>query len=180
MSKEIKLKSDVDFPKRASNISSQMTVATYVSDLVKQSNINLDEIAEKPSTTPIPTWEMLKATFDIDYTDAKKSESVNISICRAREHVDEKYSTHLHIFTVGSVLENKCAGAAFYVPKYKIIKSFFIGANISIFTAELVAILQALHYLVNLTHVFFKVVLFVDSKFVLYALQSFKFMKLVF
>ena len=47
---------------------------------------------------PIPIWEMLTATFDTEYMDSKKGENINITTITAREHVDNKYHDHLHIF----------------------------------------------------------------------------------
>ena len=69
---EVQIRSDTDFPKRAQNISSQITVATYTSDLIKQAGVNPKDLALKLAYTPIPTWEMLKATFDVKYTDIRK------------------------------------------------------------------------------------------------------------
>ena len=78
----------------------------------------------------------------------------------------------MKIFTDGSVLDNNQTGSAFVIPALKVEKSYFLGKNYSIFTAELHAILMALHYLVDLPQSLFQAVICVDSKSVLMALQS--------
>jgi ribonuclease HI len=83
------------------------------------------------------------------------------------------YSSLLKIYTDGSVLENKQAGAAFVIPSFKIEKVYHLGKHFSIFSAELVGILMALNYIVNIPINIFQVLFCVDSKSVLTALKSF-------
>ena len=54
------------------------------------------------------------------------------------------------VYIDGSVLENKEAGAAFFIPSWGINKQFYIGKYYSIFTVELIAILAALNYIYEL------------------------------
>ena len=42
---EVELRSDVDFPKRANAISSQVTVATYTDKLIKESGVKVKDLA---------------------------------------------------------------------------------------------------------------------------------------
>ena len=58
------------------------------------------------------------------------------------------------------------------IPDLKIQKAFYLGKRFSIFTAELYAILMALEFIFHLQFSFFRIVFCVDSKSVLYALQS--------
>ena len=71
---EIKLRSDTDFPKRAKSISSQVTLATYTSDIMKGSGIDLhvDPVSIRPSFSPVPSWELQRAQFDVHHTNLKK------------------------------------------------------------------------------------------------------------
>ena len=89
----------------------------------------------------------------------------------AKIHIYEKYSDYLHIFTDGSLMENT-AGASFSIPSMKINRSFYIGESFSIFTAELVGILQALKFLLNIRPSCHNLILLVDSKSALYAIKS--------
>ena len=84
----------------------------------------------------------------------------------------KKYYNHLKIFTDGSVLENKNAGAAFVIPAFKIEKQYYLGKYFSIFSAELVAVKMALNYLLDQPINFIQVVICVDSQSVLSAIQS--------
>jgi len=87
-------------------------------------------------------------------------------------HIDTHYSDHLKICTDGSKPDNEQVGAAFVIPAHNIEKIYHITSGVSIFTAELFAILMALNYFVPLLHKDLKIVLCVDSKSVLCALNS--------
>ena len=171
---ELKLRSDIDFPKRAVNISSQKTIATYTNNLISMSETNLANLPIRPSNIPIPPWEIPKPIFDIKYTDVKKSENMNILTLDFKLHSDKMFKDHLQIFTDGSMLDNKDAGAAFVIPTLKIEKFFFLGNNLSIFTAELTAVMSALQFLLEISNKISKAVVFVDSKSVLSTLSSLK------
>ena len=66
---------------------------------------------------------------------------------RQTDFIHTNYPNHLHIFTDGSKLENNQAGAAFYIPKLNISRSFHVGLNYSNYTAELIGIEQGLLYI---------------------------------
>ena len=171
-SDEIELRSDSDFPKRGQKISSLKTIATYTADLLNESGVCPKEVSKRQFVSPIPVWEQEKATFDIQYTDVTKSENSNILSLDARFHLKQKYPNHLKVFTDGSKLDNNQGGAGFVIPALSITKSFNIGINRSIFTAELIAILMALVYLTSLPVIPFQILVCVDSKSVLHALKS--------
>ena len=63
------------------------------------------------------------------------------------------WKDHLHIYTDGSKHKDKSTGAAFYIPKYEIKRSFKLPPAVSIMRAELVAILVALNWLENLSSI---------------------------
>ena len=63
-----------------------------------------------------------------------------------KTHIHEQYQNHLQIFTDGSVLDNN-VGATFVIPTLKVERSFYLGSNLSIFTAELAGIVMALEYI---------------------------------
>ena len=170
---EIYLKSDVHFPNRAKTISSLTTINTYTHKLFQESKLNPAGIAKSIYHSPsCPTWELQRANFDINHSSMKKSENENILSTYVKEHLSNKYSSHLKVFTDGSLLSNNEAGAAFIVPSLKIEKLYYIGKNHSIFTAELTAITMALHYLLDFPKTIVQVVVCVDSKSVLHALKN--------
>ena len=102
-----------------------------------------------------------------------KDENPNILTSLVKTHCLNTYSSHLHIYTDGSLLENNDCGAAFIIPQYRIVKSYYIGSLLSIFTAELTAIMMALTCLLDLIGENIKIVLFVDSLSVLKTLENF-------
>ena len=102
----------------------------------------------------------------------KSKDNINILAAKVKQHLSENYQNHLKIFTDGSVLENKDAGAAFVIPSLNIEKQYHLGKNYSIFTSELVAIQMALNYLVDLPITILQVVLCVDSQSVISAIKS--------
>ena len=75
----------------------------------------------------MPQWEHINAKFDTDYTDFKKSESTNILTIEVREHLNNKYETHIKKITDGSVLDLLDSGAGFVIPELKVQKSFYLG-----------------------------------------------------
>ena len=168
---ELKLKSDTDFPKRATHISSQITIASYTSNLMDNSKINIKNIVAMPSYTPLPLWETPKPLFDINYIGMNKDDNINITTLIAKTHMHEKYQNHLQIYTDGSVLDDNNVGAAFVIPELKVEKSYYLGSNLSIFTAELAGILLALEYILTLPMVIFRIAMLVDSKSVLQSLD---------
>lgn len=169
---ELKLRSDINFPKRAKTIHSQMTIATYTHNLIEESGIDILNDCKSPTFIPIPPWELMKPSFDMDYTNIKKDENTNILTTVVKSHIFEKYKNHLQIFTDGSLLNKDNIGAAFTIPSLKIEKSFSLNNNLSIFTAELTAILVALEFLLEISNDVSESVLFVDSKSVLQTLEG--------
>ena len=167
---EISIRSESDYPKRAQNISSLKPIGSYTADLLRESNVSTESLAPTGSN-PIPSWERNKAKFDIEYTDLNKADQPHILSCSVKMHVQQKYPNHLKVYTDGSLLNNKEAGAAFVIPSLKVDKSYSVGTSRSIFTAELVAIIMALTYLKDLPVSIFKVLFCVDSKSVLQSLQ---------
>ena len=78
---ELRIRSDIDFPKRARSIYSQMTIATYTHNLIEKSGVKKDK-SIRPSFMPIPPWELRKPSFDISYTDIKKKMKIQTSSCQ--------------------------------------------------------------------------------------------------
>ena len=71
------------------------------------------------------------------------------------------------------MLDDNNVGAAFVIPTLKVEKSLYLGSNLSIFTAELAAIMMALEYILTLPMAILRIVMLVDSKSVLQSLDSF-------
>ena len=134
--------------------------------------MNPRKAAKQKSYSPVSAWELMKADFDVDYTKRKKEENINILSYSVKSHFADNYLNHFHIFTHGSVLENEQAGAGFLIPEFKTEKGVYLGKGLSVLTAEFVAILMALEYIVNLPVVLFNIMFCIDSNEVLYSLNS--------
>ena len=166
---ELSLKSDMHYPKRAQNISYLQSIASYVKDVFSDKNISepIDNFIP-----PAPPWELNKATFDIFHSTTRKQDNIHLLACETREHLEKNYFNSLKVFTDGSLCESGDTGAGFVIPALNINKSYYLGKNHSIFTAELIAILMALITLVAIPRQIFDVVLCVDSQSVLQSLNS--------
>ena len=117
------------------------------------------------SIIKIPSWDLLKANFVTEYLEiTKNSNQPHILKNLVLEFLHKNYQNHLQIYTDGSKLDNDESGAAFYIPKLNISKIFHTGENFSIFSAELIGILQALKYIDEHNIDNKNVLLCVDSK----------------
>ena len=99
------------------------------------------------SNTTIPPWIMKKPQFFIDYLNINKSLNPSLIKSLVLEYIYINFPSHLQIFTDGSKLESKQTGAAFFIPNLKISNSYYLGKSFSIFTAELIGILEALKFI---------------------------------
>ena len=122
------------------------------------------------SFSTIPKWELYRANYDTDYTNFKKCDGPLLPAF-VKSHIYDTYRNHLKVYTDGSVLDNRLSGSAFIIPSLKIEKSYHLGKNFSIFTAELVAIIMALNCLLDFPFCVFQILFCVDSKSVLQALK---------
>ena len=168
---ELKVKSKSDYPKRAKSISSLTPIGSYTEDLLKDSNINPLSLAKTSFVNPVPPWERRRATFDIDHTNILKNEQPHVLSYSVKMYLQNNYPNHLKVYTDGSSLDNQESGSAFVIPSLNIEKSYSIGKNRSVFFAELVAIVMALHYLVDLPFDIFRVLFCVDSRSVLQSIE---------
>lgn len=170
---EMNIRSDINFPKRAKNITSQTTLRTYTSSILDSSDIELTSIAQRNIVSSIPPWNLNRSCFDIEHTDITKNENINLLSSDIKIRLHEYYSEHLKVYTDGSLIDGH-AGAAYVIPGLKAEKSYYIGKHKSIFTAELTAIIMALEFLNKYPGDLHKVVLCVDSKSVLTSIKNVK------
>ena len=77
---EIFTDSNKVYPKSAQNIiySANQPIRNYINVLNNECNIDIKSIPVLPTSPQMLQWEHIKARFDTDYTDLKKSESTNI------------------------------------------------------------------------------------------------------
>ena len=63
----------------------------------------------------------------------------------------------MNIYSDGSVLGNTQTGARLFIPANKVVQSYYTGNKYYVFSAELVAIRMALHYILNLPVSIFRI-----------------------
>jgi len=120
----------------------------------------------------MPQREHNLARFGINHIDINKNENTYLLAITVREHLEKSYQFKLKIYTDGSVLDSLDCGAGFVIPDLKINKSYYLGKGLSIFTAELYAILMALHFINDSPLTFYGIVFCVDSKSVLHSISN--------
>ena len=169
---ELLYTSETDYPQKARKMHSLQPIRNFAEVLLSKSNIDINDIPVMPLIPSIPSWELEKATFDIDYINLNKTEEINILVSEVKSHLTTYYPNHLKIFTDGSVLDTADSGAGFVIPALKVQQSFYIGKGFSIFTSELYAILMALNYINSLSYDIYNILLCVDSKSVLRSLKQ--------
>eukprot|EP00916_Digyalum_oweni_P017689 GHVL01029063.1.p1 GENE.GHVL01029063.1~~GHVL01029063.1.p1 ORF type:complete len:324 (-),score=28.79 GHVL01029063.1:487-1458(-) len=114
---------------------------------------------------------MKEMNFDTEYCTATKDDQLLLRI-QALEHIDTVYKGHVHVYTDGSVLDDKKAGAAFVIPSDDMTGKFKLCNRNSIFSAELLAICMSLVHLNLKNTPPQKIAIFSDSKAAIEALRS--------
>ena len=166
---EVRFRSDLEYPKRSKDIKKFESIASYSRDLFEESNVSQLDVAQRPSHPILPFWEMKRARFDYEYVDIKKGENDILLSTKVKEHIYQNYNMSSKVFTDGSKLENNNSGSGFVIPELKVKKSYHLGKYVSVFTAELVAILMVLYHLLHLPFDKMDVLVCVDN---LSAIQS--------
>ena len=114
---------------------------------IQQIARQLPEATDTVTINPVPFWEYDPPVFDTSLCDilSKKDDNTHFMLSYAQEKISSM-SSSLSIYTDGSKSENK-TGCAFYVPSIKYSRKIRLPDNSSVYSAELVAILEALHFL---------------------------------
>ena len=114
-----------------------------VEDTIK----DLPEAFVNQISDTIPPWEYDHPLYDTELHTilSKTTDNPHFMLSASLENM-ANWSTSLHIYTDGSKCNIKCA-CAFYVPSIKFSKMIRLPDNTSIFIAEMVAILEALQFI---------------------------------
>ena len=143
--------------------------STRVKDLINRYDLRLDSTLEVRHTEK-PTW-MLDSRVVCDGYDCPPKETTSEIMMKQifRDHVDEHHSNADHIYTDGSK-SDQLAYAAVHGTRIRARK---MNPKGSIFTAELMAILQAL-WLISGSSQSTPSVIFSDSKSAIQAIQDYQ------
>lgn len=102
-------------------------------------------ISEVEDRIPPFAYEPILCDTGLHSKINKKSDSPHVMLAFSLEHM-QKWNNSLHIYTDGSKNEHKSA-CAFYVPYLKYSKKFRLTDNTSVYMSEMIAILEALRFL---------------------------------
>ena len=92
-------------------------------------------------------YEPMLCDTEIHNQISKNFDSPHVMLAISQEHM-QKWTNSLHIYTDGSKREHK-SGCAFYVPFLKFSRKFRLSDYTSVYMAEMVAILEALRFLLE-------------------------------
>ena len=153
------------------NKSVYMSLSDYTSEVFKNTNLSLDNIAHIP-LCPYPPWLCEQADIIYEYCNITKNDNPLIIASIAKELINTRFRYFLRVFTDGSVSDSSDVGAAFVVPDFKIEKRYHLPKGCSIFTAELFAIMMALTFFNDMPVLPTQIVILSDSKSALIALYN--------
>ena len=104
---------------------------------------------KKPKLPEKPPWHQKPCITNSNLTNGvKKDENPELLKCLALAKI-ESYSNSVHIYTDASITADNKTAAAHCIPKISIENSFRLNNNITIFTAELMALKLALLWITN-------------------------------
>ena len=144
-------------------------VPDYVDTLFREAAVTTSNL-DKELPPSLPPWTLARANITVTLSTESKTENPLLLTCLAKENINRNYSDHLKIFTDGSKLDNGKVGCAYVIPEKGIARTFRTNNDVSIFTAEILAIDKALTYLESQVNLNQKSVIFSDSKSSLQAL----------
>ena len=136
--------------------------------------IGIEKIQFSP-TVPIsalPPWILPDATVDLTILERKNKDRE--FVCNAisvQEYIDKFYG-YVKIYTDGSKSAESKVGVAFWVPEFQVRVGKRVNDEVSVYTAEMIAILLAIHWVEETRPV--SVIICSDSSSVLTSLQSSK------
>ena len=127
-----------------------------------------EHLGSRRPVHPYPPWVVEGARVELEVAGLRKSDNPLILQATARELINNQYNHCICVYTDGSVTTDGVK-AAFIVPQLSNLTRKYQLPHVSIFTAELVAILMALNFFNDLCQPPMAVSFFSDS---LSALQA--------
>jgi len=122
------------------------SICDSIRDLVRGAGVDGARVAVRP-IHPYPPWLLERANVQVGMGNLRKEENPLVAQFVANEFLERNYKNFLEINTDGSVLDDGAAGAAFVVPEFNNMTHLFFLPAVSVYTAELVAILMALQHM---------------------------------
>ncbi|KAK2725905.1 hypothetical protein QYM36_000395 [Artemia franciscana] len=124
-----KVRNQLNFWEKASEISASKDVNLKTSEFLS--------ICEVPDIAP---WEIIEPKCNLLFPTEEHDMDMELKIM-----LNDKYKNYIEIYTDGSKLESPTAvGAAFWIPKMKVVGKYKLYPEISVFVAEAYAILKSI------------------------------------
>ena len=155
---------------RREKLNGRLPYAINVQDLLNKyqlSNLSIQEpiLPEKYAIKSVSPKSVLATTV------SKTTDSKKLIQEKSVTYINRNYKGHTQIYTDGSKDTGKhTTSCAFAIPEINLTRKFKLNGNLTVFTAELVAIEQALIWLIE--NPFKKVVILTDSLSAIQALQT--------
>lgn len=157
--------------KRETTNNSTKSLQSNTQDLWTACQQTTDNLVTWPQVFP-KTWLQQKPEILTTIPGGTtKKENPNILASQAKELLATKYRHHIQLYTDGSIKDNQQTGSAAVVPDLKLAQSAQLNTGVSIFTAELLAILMACHILLEMPNPPIQAAILSDSKSSLQALR---------
>jgi len=130
---------------------------------------------ENNKLSDTPPWHIQPVTVDLSVADKIRKDDPPEAIKHAALEHFEQYAKYVKIFTDGSKSDTGLVGSAFYVKDFDERYSYRLSNNLTIYTAELIAIKQCLIWIQNMQGKLkdgTEIVIFSDSKSALESIKS--------
>jgi ribonuclease HI len=138
-------------------------IHSYTKELIDAAKVNPSKIEKQPRPNNAP-WLLERADIITSISDDTKADNPLKVTMLAKERLATEYNNYLQVFTDGSKLSNGQVGSAFVMPASDISGKFRITNEVSVFSAEIFAIYQALCHLVSEAPAKKEIVILSDSK----------------
>jgi ribonuclease HI len=161
---------------RRMRLSSKPTILKKTSPITEETKdlwVDITPEMTKPNPQPnFAPWIRERAQISSKFEgDPKKSDNPLLLATLAKEKIATELNSHLQIFTDGSILDTGETGCSFVIPSLGIKREYKLDPGVSIFTAEMYAILMACTFVNDLPVCPKGIAILSDSKSALQALE---------
>ena len=123
-----------------------ISITSYAESLISEAEVGGYNVVSIPQCRfPCSPWEEQELSITTSLGDLNKSDHINLLTVLANEKIEDMNDYTL-IYTDGSINDKGQTGCAFVVPELNVSKQFRLNSGISIYSAELYALENALLY----------------------------------
>jgi ribonuclease HI len=166
-----KIKNTIDHPTAEifkQNIKIKKNKTSFAKETLKF--LNQMPLTEGPQTSTVPPWHHKNITPIFELHNRIDKNTSPAVIKQTVLALFSQYEGVVKIYTDGSKDERGVVGAAYFIGKLGISRKFRLSDNVSVYTAEMVAIIESLRFILN--HQIKQAIIVTDSLSVLQSIQS--------